>query len=136
MSDNLQLKQRRDRSLEGRLAKAKANYETLLAQLEAREKRRKAKLSKEERRQRNTYLIDLGIALSHLLLQMCEKSKEKWTAKALEGLEGKALAKRQNSLAWVFSQSCPQDVPIMQDNGEKPPGAICHAQPDPQITPY
>lgn len=133
MSDNVQLTQRRDRSLEGRLAKAKANYETLLAQMEAREKRRKAKLSKEERRQRTSYLIDLGIALSTLLLQMCDKSREKWTAKALEGLEGKALAKRQNSLTWVFSQGCPQDVSMVQGN-DKPPGSICHAQPDPQMT--
>ena len=94
-------KQRRDRSLETRLAKAKTKYEALASQYKALSERQKAREAKEDRKKRTSILIDLGLALIELYKAMGPEYRPNWFSQARTGLTGKALAKRDISLQWL-----------------------------------
>lgn len=100
----LETKKPRDRSLETQLAKAKARYEKLDAQWQARQDRMKAKENKLERKKRTGHLIDLGVCFLSLLKIMTHEARDKWMAKGIACLDGKPLERRQASLDWARTE--------------------------------
>ena len=63
-----------------------------------------ASLREKERKQRTSHLVDLGGAFLALMVKLSAERREKWLAAALDGLTGKALARRQSALAWMREQ--------------------------------
>lgn len=84
-----------------------------------------ATLREKERKQRTSYLVDLGGALLALMAQLSPERREKWATAAVEGLTGKALARRQASLDWMRSQvtsDCSEQERVEAKNPISPSG--------------
>ena len=72
--------------------------------------RKAATLRERERKQRASYLVDLGGAFIGLMGKLSAERREMWETAAMEGLTGKALARRQASLAWMRDQVTAQSM--------------------------
>lgn len=83
--------------------------------------RQAAALREKERKQRTSYLVDLGGAFLALMGQLLPERREKWLTAAMIGLTGKALARRQASVTWMRDQLTAQSKSGEGEKSNFPP---------------
>ncbi|MDR1777148.1 MAG: hypothetical protein LBR31_04890 [Desulfovibrio sp.] len=93
----------------GKLERLKGQIGKLQARIRERERKLQVMTTKAEKKTRDRNLIELGAAFaSKFWPTITEDAKKRWKEFLLQGLEGKAMSRRAEALAFLDGDSAPK----------------------------